>query len=283
MGEIKDSLVADFQRYFSVELATSQAQFEETFGVRYRVYCEEFGYEPKERFPDGLERDDFDARSWHCLVRHRGSGLAAGCVRLVYCDEGQDLPLERFCRAAVDASDLEELERHRAVAAEVSRLAVDGRFRRRPGEDATRYGHVTALDVSHREARTFSLVAVAAYLSACAVSALDGREVVYAMMEPFLPRLLKRSGIYFNPAGREIDYHGLRAPYMIRTEDALGSMLPELRSLYQAVEREFSSEFGPQASRAGAIRARSERTGREPRHSLVPAWTFPGPRKPRFA
>ncbi|MBN7797472.1 PEP-CTERM/exosortase system-associated acyltransferase [Parahaliea mediterranea] len=280
MGELKDSLVKDFQRYFGVELATSQSQLDETFAVRYRVYCEEFAYEPKDRFPQALERDDFDDRSWHCLVRHRGTGLAAGCVRLVYCNQGDDLPLERFCREAVAAGDLAELERSRSVAAEVSRLAVDGRFRRRPGEDATRYGHLTALDVSHREARTFSLVAVAAYLSACAVAALDGREVVYAMMEPFLPRLLKRSGIYFNPAGQEVDYHGLRAPYMIRTEDALGSMLPDLRSLYQAIEDEFSAEFKPAVAGAPGVRPQGRRAAREWRQRVASALSFPGVRAP---
>lgn len=247
MGNSSISLVEDFRRFFSVDIASSPEQRANVFGIRYRVYCEEFGYEPKERFPDQQERDEFDDSSLHCLITHKSSATPAGCVRLVLCEPGQILPVEKYCRDALDAASFKTLEQNRDIVCEVSRLAVDGRFRRRPGEGQTRFGHVDGLDFTAREQRTFSLIAVAAYLSACALTDLTGRNLAYAMMEPFLPRLLRRSGIIFESAGVAIDYHGLRAPYSARTRDAVASMHPELRALYAAIHDEFATEYDIQA------------------------------------
>jgi N-acyl amino acid synthase of PEP-CTERM/exosortase system len=136
---------------------------------------------------------------------------------------------------------LDVLEAHRARACEVSRLAVYKGFRRRPGEHATRFGLVDAPDVSPQERRTFPLIAVAAYLSANAVADLLGVERLYAMMEPFLPKLMKRSaGINFTRVGEDIDYHGLRAPYITAPEQVVSDLLPDLRALYDAIRAGFA-------------------------------------------
>jgi len=243
MSNSSISLVEDFRRFFSVDVASRPEQVADVFGIRYRVYCDEFGYESKEEFPDQQEHDEFDHRSLHCLITHKSSGLPAGCTRLVLCKPGELLPVEKFCRSALDDNSAGVLEQNRAIACEVSRLAVDGRFRRRAGEGDTRFGRVESLDFTAREVRTFSLIAVAAYLSACALTALTDRTLVYAMMEPFLPRLLRRSGILFEPAGEEINYHGLRAPYMARTRDVVTAMHPDLKELYDAIHDEFSTEL----------------------------------------
>ena len=44
-NELKLSLSESFERYFKVELAISEAQKNLVYGIRYRVYCEEFKYE----------------------------------------------------------------------------------------------------------------------------------------------------------------------------------------------------------------------------------------------
>lgn len=270
------SLVEDFWHFFEVSVARSPEQLAEVFGIRYRVYCEEFGYEPRERFPDRQERDAFDDQSLHCIIVHRTSRLPAGCVRLVFCDEGHTLPMETFCREALDPRCLADLRAERPNACEVSRLAVDRRFRRRAGEGETRFGHVESLDFSAREVRTFSLIAVAAYLSATALTTITGRTFVHAMMEPFLPRLLRRSGIRFQAAGTEMDYHGLRAPYVTRSEEVVAGMQPELRELYNTIHSEFSRQLGGTESpgRAG----KPSRRSRAPLWRPVPAivWAFRG-------
>lgn len=240
------SLAKSFQKYFSVELATKPGQKRDVFRIRYRVYCEEFKYESADRFKDNEEEcDEFDEHSLHCLIRHR-SGMPAGCVRMVPTNVNQLedlLPFEKYCKKSLDEAFISRLNLDRNTMCEISRLAVDGAFRRRSGEALTRFGEVDAMDCSQQEKRTFSLIAVAGFLAATALTDLTGRTNVFAMMEPFLPRLMHRSGIEFAQAGRDINYHGIRAPYFITTQAALESMKLELKELYQIIKQQIELNY----------------------------------------
>lgn len=237
----KDSpLVEDFQKYFELELASTPEQLERVFHIRYRVYCEEFGYEPAESFPDKLEKDEFDSLSDHCVVTHKASAMPAGCARLVHADENSQLPLEKFCGDALDHAVIRAFDGRRDTICEFSRLGVDGAFRRRPGERVSRFGEISAIDCSQREQRTFSLIAVATILSAFAMSEMIERPNCFAMMEPFLPRLLRRSGIIVHPAGKEIEYHGTRAPFYFETRETVSGMNDELQEFYAVIKASFN-------------------------------------------
>lgn len=230
------SLAESFERYFSVELASNSEQKQQVFGIRFRVYCEEFKYEAVDLFPDRIEVDEYDKYSNHCLIKHRETGLPAGCVRLVPALDRQEilpLPFEKYCSQSLDQALIDALNLNRNSVCEISRLAVDGAFRRRSGETLTRFGEINSLHFSAQEQRTFSLIAVACFLAATVMTEIDNRTNVFAMMEPFLPRMMQRSGINFQRVGRDIDYHGIRAPYFITTESALTNMNPQLRELYQ--------------------------------------------------
>ena len=185
------------------------------------------------------ENDEFDDRSEHCLIIHRESGRPAGCVRLVPTFDSREkdpLPYEKHCYESLDENFINQLALNRQQVCEISRLAVDAIFRRRPGEHSTRFGELNGLDFSQQEQRTFSLIAVACFLAATVLTENTGRTNVFAMMEPFLPRLMNRSGIMFQRAGQNIDYHGTRAPYFITTQSALTNMHPDLRELYQWIK-----------------------------------------------
>lgn len=232
-----------FLRYFDVSLATSQAMQKDIGRIRYRVYCEEFGYEAKEAFADGIERDDFDAGSIHCLVTHKTSNTPAGCVRVVKADQDNPLPFEKYCAKSLDRAFLDSHPMSRETMCEVSRLAVDGMFRRRSGEQSTRFGGVHVSDLSQQELRTFPLIAVCCFLAANIMADLSGRTNLFAMMEPFLPRLLKRSGIHFTKIGEDLDYHGLRAPYFVTTTDVKENVVSELAELYQAIHDLIANDY----------------------------------------
>ncbi|MFV0279123.1 MAG: PEP-CTERM/exosortase system-associated acyltransferase, partial [Parahaliea sp.] len=249
------SLASDFKHFFDVCIASTPERLAEVYGLRYRVYCEEFGYEAGENFPNRQESDEFDGLSLHCLLIHKPSGLSAGCVRLVLGSDSRQLPMEKFCREAIEPDRQRSLAYTRSMACEVSRLAVDKRFRRRAGEDMTRFGRVLGSEASERELRTFPLIAVAAYLSACALADLVGRRIGLAMMEPFLPRLLLRSGIRFEQIGRAIDYHGLRAPSVALTESGVRGRRADLRELSDALHTEFAHDLSPSREqlRAGEV------------------------------
>ncbi len=238
MGSMRYPLSENFLRYFDVYYAASPEHLAQVYAIRYRVYCEEFSYEPAEAFPDRQEFDEFDANSLHALVYHKSSGRPAGCVRLVTTtgEGGGDLlPFEKNCAGSLDQEYIDGLGLERQKVCEISRLAVDSEFRRRSGEQVTRYGEVEGLDCSQQERRTFSLIAVTCFLAATALTDISGRTNVFAMMEPFLPRLLQRSGIDFKRVGRDIDYHGMRAPYFVTTQTTLETMRPDLKELYTEV------------------------------------------------
>lgn len=239
------SLTDSFRQYFSVNLAVTPEQKQAVYRIRYSVYCEEFSYESTDNFPHKQEFDSFDESSLHCLITHKGTGRPAGCVRVVIAGSGGKalLPMEMFCAKSFDREVMNRLIVRRDTLCEVSRLAVDGAFRRRAGEARTRFGDVDAIDCSHVERRTFSLISVAAFLAATALTDLTGRTSVFAMMEPFLPKLLKRSGIIFQKVGEEIDYHGLRAPYFATTGAAVSGMLPDLRKFYDAIYDEIQKDY----------------------------------------
>lgn len=246
MSPVHVSLTEDFRRFFKVSLATTPEQKQAVYRLRYRVYCEELQYEPAESFPDKAEFDEFDARSLHCLVTHRRSGLAAGCVRLVRTRDERNhmpLPIEAHCAHSLDPATVGFMKHNRATICEISRLAVDGRFRRRLGEDRSQLGELDALDFSHQELRTFSLVATASFMAATALTELTGCNNIFAMMEVFLPKVLARSGLHFERAGQEIDYHGWRAPYFITTQTAIEHMRPELKDFYFDIYRSLSSSY----------------------------------------
>lgn len=229
------ALIESFESYFSVNLACKDEDKSKAFHIRYRVYCEEFGYEEKENCPNEQEKDEFDDSSYHCVIIHKRLEIPAGCVRLVPAvgPNGEGLlPFEKFCGQSLDRSLIDSYHLDRSTICEISRLAVDSAFRRRTGESLTRFGRPDSLDISQVEERTFSLIAVSGFLAATALTELSGKTNVFAMMEPFLPRLLKRSGIVFEKVGQDIDYHGIRAPYFIKTQSALENMNPSLKEMY---------------------------------------------------
>jgi len=235
-----------FLEYFDLHYVANQSQLKDVGRIRYRVYCEEFEYEPKESFPDGIEHDEFDASSLHALIIHKETNRPAGCVRMVCPHPGTDylMPFEKHCGAdTLDQGFFEKFPINRDTTCEISRLAVDGIFRRRTGEKATRFGGVSIPDISHQEQRTYPLIAVSCFLAAAALGDLADKTSAFAMMEPFLPRLMSYSGLNFTQAGESLEYHGMRAPYFLTMDEAMADMAPELKELYGAIHETMKKDF----------------------------------------
>ena len=239
-----ESIAENYHKYFRIRIADTEDLRNETFGVRYRVYAEEFGFESIDEFPDQKESDEFDHQSIHCLITHRSTGDAAGCVRLVptFSSEVRDpLPLEKYCSSCLDMNFIKAMAVPRESMCEISRLAVDGKFRQRPGERKTRLGSVDSAANSPEELRTFPLIAVSAFFATISLTQLVGRPNMFMMTEPFLPRLLSRYGIMIERAGHDMDYHGVRAPYYLNGEQAAHGIKSELRELYSSIYEQFKN------------------------------------------
>lgn len=236
------SLAETFNKYFDVTVAQTKQQKRDVYGIRYRVYCEEFGFESAEHFSQQMEFDEYDAQSTHCLITHIPTGRPAGCVRMVptFSTEVRDpLPFEKYCSTCLDNDFIDALHAPRETMCEISRLAVDGAFRKRAGEKQTRCGEVEYLESAVDERRAYPLIAVSAFLASTAVTNLTHRTNVFMMTEPFLPKLLGRSGIVVQRAGEQIDYHGLRAPYFITSQTAEQGLKGDLKELYGIIFKKF--------------------------------------------
>ncbi len=249
MQSSSQSRIENFMRYFSVEYADSFAQKQTVFALRYRVFCEEFQFESPSDFPDGLEYDHYDSYAQHCLIRHRETQLPAGCIRLVPAVNGNldncPMPFEKYCWDSLDHSFIQQLALPRQSMCEISRWAVSDIFRK-AGEKHLLQAHQHSF--TEAEFFAFPLISVACFLAATALAVVNQRSNVFAMMEPFLPRIVSRSGICFQRVGCDVQYHGTRAAYFITSQTALLHLQPELRELYQWIEAQIQAEANPAVS-----------------------------------
>jgi N-acyl amino acid synthase of PEP-CTERM/exosortase system len=230
-----------FLDHFAVEPATTARQRRETGRLRHRVYCEEFGYEPL--VADGIEVDGHDGHSLHCLIRHRRSGLPAGCVRLICAAESRSLALEEHCANSLHVHYMDRLGVDRDRVCEFSRLAAAPEFRLH--RHLPRCAYLDLPDCSEEERNCFALVTTATFLSAFARAELAGREHIFGMMEASLPRLLRRAGIRVTQAGDFMDYHGRRAAHFITLTEAVEGMHPDVHELYRRIRTHLALTLEP--------------------------------------
>ena len=202
-----DTAVARVEQELIVEIARTPEQILEAKQLRYRVYCEERGFEPGE---NGVEQDDHDANSVHVLVRHRATGRVYGTVRVIMSkrDEGGlGFPMERVCEDYVLAP------LPVAATAEISRFALT---RDRSG-------------LSPEAAALIRLFLIRGVVQA---SGELGLTHWCAIMEKTLLRLLRSTSLYFVPVGPAVEYHGMRQPAVFPLADGFERMRRENPSIW---------------------------------------------------
>lgn len=225
-----------FHEYFEAVPANDETTRSEVFRLRYDVYCDELHFEDSERFPEHEERDEYDEHSVFALLRHRETGRAAGCVRLVlnHKDPTLALPLERVCTGLFDLNKYNPETIDRARVGEISRLAVHSFFRRRRGESTTPEGTAEPASYFGGE-RHYPLVAMGLFLSSAAYMFNLDLEQIVVMMEPRLARLLRSCGLHFTAIGPVIEYHGQRGPFRITRADVEAHLGEEANELLRTL------------------------------------------------
>ncbi len=165
----------------------------QVYRLRYEVYCLETGYEDAQAYPDGFERDRWDADAWHFLCRSH-DGRPMGTVRLIPATD-EPLPMELCCRITAP-----EFKRIRATSAEVSRLAVLRSPRCRGG---ARFGdrHSGLVeDCCRLETPLLGLLRLVYHRWM-----REGLTHLLAMMDRRLQLLLRKQGLRFRPIGPEVE------------------------------------------------------------------------------
>jgi N-acyl-L-homoserine lactone synthetase len=182
------------------------ARMVEGYRLRYQVYCIERGFLDPAKYPDGLERDEFDRYSLHLGVLDREGTLRA-TSRLIQVSV-LGLPLFRHCE--IFAAQETEVYRPTNRVAEVSRLCMS----RDPAERRLDRGAV--IPTMYRALYQFSKRA--------------GFTHWLVATERGLHRLLTNFGFPFRPVGPHIDYFGPVAPYLMDFQEFEQILLSGARS-----------------------------------------------------
>ncbi|GAA0857959.1 PEP-CTERM/exosortase system-associated acyltransferase [Aliiglaciecola litoralis] len=245
MTEISaDSISGHFSDYLKPVFSESQEHKNHSYGIRHQVYCEELNFEPVRE--DKLETDNFDDHSYHCLIQHRSSERYAGTVRLIVSNsETQQLPIEMYCKEAIQRPDLFPDKFDRNDICEISRLAVPLEFRRRKMDDyeGAAIGMINKESYSETELRCFPFIAVGLYLSATAILLNKNINHCFVMVEPRLARSMRFVGLPFEQIGPVIDYHGKRAPFYIQPKQVENNLKDDFKALLRNINNEITQQF----------------------------------------
>lgn len=183
----------------------------QAFKLRYDVYCLERNYLPAENYPDGIERDEFDAKSAH-FSEFDEAGNIVGYVRLVRAAELSGFPFVRHTGAMFAQAIIPEA----SESAEISRLIVHPELRRRRKE-AEFEGEILVQDAGIERARGTESHDILSrmYRQMYVYSLQTGIRYWYAAMELVLARSLRQMCFPFRQVGEKIDYYGPVAPYLL--------------------------------------------------------------------
>ncbi len=213
--------VDEFHSNFTVEIARTAQQVAQAHRLRHQVYCIERGFLVGS---DGLETDEYDARSRHVVLLSRQTSEVMGTVRLVLsnpADPQDSFPIQEVCGQPLPA------DIPLPTTAEISRFAIS-RERRENFGAVMRLGLLRGI---------FNLGAELKLTHCCAV------------MEPALLRLLKASGVHFRHFGPLVDFHGPRQPCYSRIDE----MLQGIRADCPAVWNLLTANTHPEPARTAEL------------------------------
>jgi N-acyl amino acid synthase of PEP-CTERM/exosortase system len=244
-SELRLNDIDRFFDYFEILPANTESLKKAVFRLRYQVYCMEHPFEDPSQFPSQSEQDHYDARSSHCLIRHKSTGWDAATVRLVFSapEDGSKLfPIEQHCGPELSRYGTKFSGQFRRRCAEISRFAVSKDFRRRVGEEQRPHGitprsaeQLQLTPTGSVERRYLPFITLGLFRSIVQMSAENDIDNWLAVMEPMLLRLLKRFGILFHRSGQDVQYHGSRVPVMNSVEEVLMGIRRIRPEVYQFI------------------------------------------------
>jgi N-acyl amino acid synthase of PEP-CTERM/exosortase system len=225
-------LSENFRTRFDIVPAFDETLRDAAYRLRHAVYCEDLGFEPLQA--DRRETDRYDEHSTPILVRHVPTAEFVACARLVRPrpDAPQEpLPFELTCRSVLDARLLEMQPLARDKVAEVSRLAVISKFRRRKGEARAPVG----IGEQDFDGGRFPYILIGLYLGVVAVGQQQGVERLYLLSEPRLADHFARLGVNIVQIGGPVEHRGTRIPSMISVPHLVDGLNRYVKPLYEVI------------------------------------------------
>ncbi len=215
-----------FDNYFDVYLADTPKGKEEHFKLRYKVYCEEMGFEDKNDFSAHREHDHWDPHSVHFLVRHRETGQWIGAMRMVFKHE-ESLPLHEFCAIEHDMDAVSQ-------DIEISRLCLVKDIRRRKTDTESPLALNTQSDPSTKENNVTDLFSRRVinrsliwglFRAASIYSAENNIDNWFFLGTKALARIISREGFKMTQVGEGCDHRGMRYPFRVELKEILANSI----------------------------------------------------------
>ncbi|MCF8061000.1 MAG: PEP-CTERM/exosortase system-associated acyltransferase [Deltaproteobacteria bacterium] len=248
MGTGREGTTLSYGRFRFVRAETDELK-EKIYRLRYEVYVEEFGFEKPEDHPGNLETDAYESCAIHFAALDPNDEVV-GTIRLILHSE-KGFPIEE----AVEIRFPGEKPPPEKIA-EISRLAVSHKYRRRHGDG--QFGVESYLRASeggeipdegrvprkYRKRRTPEIV-MGLYQIMYHESKRLGLTHWYMITEDKVYRLFKRFGFVFHPIGEPVYYHGVRRPYLGVISEMESALIRENPVLMKLVLRGLEKEYQP--------------------------------------
>ncbi len=218
-----------FNTHFEIVPADTNDLLEEVLKLRYQVFCVETTILNKRKHSNCRERDQYDNRSAHRLIRHKETGLYVASVRLVLHDPDDPknlFPIEKFCSNFFYKGDVLTKNLPRESLCEVSRFLISKERQKEISNANALKGenHRTKIVFRRKDGLLCYLVLFGLISSVIHTALEKNRPNWYVCVEPSLFRLLKQFGIVFTPIGPSFDYNGQRLPCFGTTESVLNGI-----------------------------------------------------------
>ncbi len=216
-----------FSRHFEILSANTDDLIEEVLRLRYQVYCVEKTILKGSHHTDCKERDLYDPRSVHHLIRHKLTGLYVATVRLILPDLNDPesrFPMEEYCSQCFykDLSLLQNISRD--SLAEVSRFLISKSRERQIMEASNLDKRGLISGYRRKDGLLCYLLLFGLFSAVVRMTALNRISFWYVGVEPSFHRLLTRFGIDFTPIGPLFEYHGQRLPCLGSTTSILAGI-----------------------------------------------------------
>jgi N-acyl amino acid synthase of PEP-CTERM/exosortase system len=237
------NLGAGFSKYFRALPALDENLKRSAFSIRHAVYCEELGYESVH--DDRLESDVYDPHSVHCILQSVSTGEHVGCVRLILADRTYPqapLPFELLCETSLDRGIVDPSRLDRTRIAEVSRLAVISRYRRRRGEQTVPLG-IDEGDFGTPDRPRFPYIAAGLYLGLIAQARHHHVDTLFMLTERRLAKQLSRLGVNVRQIGAPIQHRGTRYPSVMSVQDVIDGLSFFVRPLFAVIADQMEAGY----------------------------------------
>jgi N-acyl amino acid synthase of PEP-CTERM/exosortase system len=232
-------LALEYNKHFQIVTAVDDALRHHCYRIRHDVYCSELGYEPTNQA--GVEVDEHDRHSLHCLIRATHTKQFVGCARLVITDPADasiKFPFEKACANSLAPGIDEFINQNKGKVAEVSRVAVISPYRRGKMEFKDSISMANSEEACKHRLPHMTL---GLYLAMTALARQRGIQHLFFLIERNLATSLEHQGWDMWQVGDPIEHNGYRIPYIVNLEHNIVKMPPFIRHFYEAIQLEVSN------------------------------------------